>query len=276
MNCYSLQKKKIYIFGIGEFPETIKKILLKKGFDVKAFVVSKCNSLTQDVIDIKTFTELADAETVIIICLQNGNEQVRITNNLYQDGINKIIYLPMVDGPSIEYCHEMRKVYLTIRMGGDIAELKVPYCNPKRCSEDVICNVGDNIVFWCSVNHIKITLDDSNKYLNFIDNKPYFELFEYLLHDRGTIDDYINLNKERHPNIEEFLSDRRRLLETYEYAFTFDRQFFLDSPSNVEWMGDSFYMSDGCHRATYLNVKGFEKVPVICSYGDYEKYISSK
>lgn len=230
---------------------------------------------------------------VIIICLQNGMLHDEVAQALYDEGMQKIIYLPMQMNRSLYVLNMYRRVYQLVKAFQYESIDRIPLYRVKRNSPFIMIDEwGDKISFWCSVRYLcsadysmimrdmpKRSDTAKSKLLEYADvsvqmNRPYIELFKWLNGKDADIDLYLTFmgrisDKEK----ELLLEDRKKLYKIYEEAFRYNMSFFTTSPSCGIWNSRGYFnIEDGKHRIHYLYSKGYRRMPVVVSIGDFEKF----
>ncbi len=285
------------LYGENDFAKRTYKCLTEKGYCVKGYIDQKYSGYEEDQgiirTDLKGVKKLQGGGYVIIICLQNGMFHDSVAQALHDEGMQKIIYLPMQMNRSLYIQNMYRRVYQLVKAFQYESIDRIPFYRVKKNSPFIIIDEwGDKISFWCPVHYLYSANDSmimqnmpkhldtaKSKLLEYADvsiqmNRPYMELFKWLNGQNADIDLYLTFmgcitDKEK----ELLLEDRKKLYHIYEEAFHYNMSFFTTSPSCGIWNSCGYFnMEDGKHRIHYLYSKGYRKMPVVVSIDDFEKF----
>jgi len=309
LSYYTIAKNaKIVLYGAGLIGQKVRSILNHEGFFPTIFIDKRANELKEvdglPVLSIREFLNSTGAsDAVVIVCLNNGNQQEKVAHQLFEEGLRKIIYLPMSMGLDADRRHFRRKCYSNVTQGDNISEQQCLYLTDDDfkpfgaidSATDVflIAYTQKTVTFWCNCEIIwscgaalyqKIIAHDgrdvSPQLSRFAEQRikehaPYQELFKFLRGEENNIDLYLaymgqNSQEER----SKLLEDRKRLYLQFEQAFQYEPQFFTDSPSFGVWNSNGYVnLIDGMHRAQYLLSKGCKEIPVRVMKEDFNKII---
>lgn len=103
--------------------------------------------------------------------------------------------------------------------------------------------------------------------------KPYLALFETLLGQRASLDEYWEAFETLTFSKEDRIKNREFLVEEFEYHKSKNDQFFVESaPKAVLNPGGYWNLHGGHHRTGYLLAKGETFLPIKVRVPDYEKW----
>ena len=232
-------------------------------------------------------------EYAIIVCLNDGSKHDEIKDTLVQRGYNKILYLPLTCRLPVnvqlnlilKYNYFVRGLYSKLTM--------IPYSRLNRYDNTNICIVDINekfVTFWCHRDNLYVASSDYLKNssknidwklakyggLNIGANKPYIELFNYLLYYEKYPSEYLKIQRDSLKEQKLLLENRRRLVKQFEFHYEYDINFFAASASMAVYREEGgFFIIDGLHRATYLLCKGKLLIPICVSVKDFKLFEKS-
>lgn len=284
-------KEKIVIYGAGERGGRFAELFYKNGLEVKVVLDKRAAEIGEiqvenvaiQVIHPEKYIANADNE-IVIIALWNGMAHDEVAERLFERGFKKIIYLPMKKIRNRKSASEMPTVFNAIIEGQCYFEY-IPEYVEIITSPDVNCESRTYIIhmpvenlfseeeYELPIEELKgIELTKRKRIMkyageNLVNYRLYLQLFQYLDKAEGECDDYIDTQVricgETMDEKKRVLSDRYKLFQIYEEQFTLDRNFFIDSASEVVWNKKGYFnIKDGHHRAMYLLYKGIWNIPV--------------
>ncbi len=307
LSYYTIAKNsKIVLYGAGLIGQQVRKVLKREGFFPTMFIDKRANELKEvdglPVLSMKEFLNLTGAsDTVVIVCLNNGNQQEMVAHQLFEEGLHKIVYLPMIMGLDAERRHFRRRCYSNVMQGNNISEQRCLYLTDddfkpfgaidNAAGVFLIAYTQKTVTFWCNCEVIrscgaalyqKITArngrDVSPLFLKYAEQSirehtPYQELFKFLRGEENNIELYLAyMGQNSMEKRSMFLEDRKSLYIQFEQAFQYEPQFFTDSPSFGVWNSNGYVnLIDGMHRAQYLLSKGRKEIPVRVIREDFNK-----
>lgn len=295
---FTIEKSaEIWIYGYGALGQNCTKQLEQTGYYIRGYIDQRAKELScvcekNILCPTELSSNMVSQEVIVIICLQNGLSHEKIAHNLYQSGINKLVYLPMEINKSLYLRQLLRRAYKEVMQGGDIENIQIPRYDGKECLGEIVL-IRENkkrVAFWCSTKllHSACMYNEDSKRWNvdlsfsgtFLDRpiaecQPYIELFQYLQGIKKDVSLYMQFQgRVKKEEQDTLLDDRKRLYQVYEKAFKYEQSFFADSPSMCKWNdGGYFNVLDGMHRIFYLLSKGYDEVPIEVDKEDYDKYI---
>lgn len=270
----------ILIYGCGSLGQAICKNLNKSGYNVKAYIDKKADSIKEclghPVLSIEQLHNSSSKHGLIIIALNSGIEHDDIAQVLNRLGFEKILYISMAKYSEYYVRSVLRRAYNCLCIGEDIpcSLCNLPYYseivnNEYDCS--IIRKYDDYISFWCPVDDIYIIRDGINVSLK--EFQPYRDLFCYLEGAHVELSDYIK--ETGRFDDDTWLISRQELYNLYCDALKFDTAFFSESPSTCEFDMTSKRVSikEGVTRAHFLISKGYDRIPIVLSIVDFERWI---
>lgn len=111
---YKLKRDDIvYLYGINNISLNAYSSLKKKRYDIRGIIDNKKNFNDTRFINKDIFKKknIGNKEIVIIICLNDGMKHEVVAEEFFENGINKILFLPMNSGRSLEIDSIYRKSY---------------------------------------------------------------------------------------------------------------------------------------------------------------------
>ena len=284
-------KEKIVIYGAGERGNRFAEFFYKNGFQVEAILDKRADEISEfkvgnamiQVVHPGQYVANVDDE-IVIISLWNGLFHDEVAELLFERGFKNIIYLPMQKIRNRKSASEMRTIFNAIIEGQCYFESIPEYM-------EIITSSGFNRENGNYIIHMPIeNLFSEEEYIlpieelkgieltkrkeimkyageNLVNYRVYLQLFQYLDKAEGECDDYIDTQvskcDEKMDERKRILSDRYKLFQIYEEQFALDRNFFIDSASEVVWNKKGYFnIRDGHHRAIYLFYKGVWDIPV--------------
>ncbi len=223
--------------------------------------------------------------------LQNGMLHWDIAYNLYQHGINRVVFLPMKSG---FYSREMQNEFViqyNYLMGKKYTLMRVPYLQDemfeltgeRRWFEAKRLAGGESII-WMAIDLVRTTMREEKKYrdIPIAEFIPYINLFMLLKGEQEDISDYIRIyGKAPFPETSReaydyVLNKRRILYDFFEEQFDSGNiEYFIASAPVAEWNEKGYVnLCEGQHRCVYLMSKGMKYVPVRIRQDIFDKTTS--
>ncbi len=235
-----------------------------------------------------SINELNISEKVCaFIMLQNGMQHWDIACNLYKQGIDRVVFLPMKTGFFNKEIQEDFIIQYNYMMEGKYAAMRVPYlCDemfePGNGKKWYVARklAGDEKILWVSTDLIRTTLKETERYRNIpiAEFAPYINLFSYLSGEKTNISEYISLyGKSPFPESSKesfnFVHNKRiGLYEFFEDKFySGNLDYFVAAAPKAVWNKKGYLnLCEGQHRCVYLLTKGMKKVPVRLEKADID------
>lgn len=277
---------KVAIYGCGQRSCNIYQYFRNIGYTVSYFVDKQPSSYIGKfdcpVIKLDDIKDNEHLDVVFVIGLQNGILHDDIALELYNKGIEKILFLPT--SISYNYAENMREYYCKILENEWNENNEIPFFSDmikKLDNFNIIEDYDKKVICWVSMEYIFSLYDKGNiLYKNYFEKhisclKPYIELFEYIQGKAKYPGDYLTMN--RGNDVEQqkkLLEDRVRLFNIYEEKINKDAAYFCSAAPIALWDAkkEVFKILDGYHRAIYLFLKGWYEVPIRISKDDYYQY----
>ena len=281
------RKINIFLYGDNLIAESLFKALNEQGFFVSGIIDKKYNDICLDesvkkygdiifasLDNLTDFKNIDYANSLVIICLNNGMIHERVAEMLRTLHFKKIVYLPTDNKISIFDQEIMRNLFSDIVLEHNFSSVyKVPSFLPNNFPLMVIRRTAKytSLLFPVSLLFTNDLYEDP-RFKVFEDKRiteffPYFELFDYLecakLHKYPSsyLDIFTNYGTE--DDKRKLLADRVSLFHLYEHNFISNFPFFLFSPALIDIRKDGKpYVIDGYHRCIYLYKKGLKFIPV--------------
>lgn len=288
---YKLKRDDIvYLYGINNISLSAYSSLKKKRYDIRGIIDNKKNFNDTRFINKDIFKKknIGNKEIVIIICLNDGMKHEVVAEEFFENGINKILFLPMNSGRSLEIDSIYRKSYTDfLDMSYDNVIIPL-FVQIKNQNLTIIRETENSIIFLCPKELLRVgdevynKIDWSDKdteiqkdikkyiYCSIDEFDLYNNLWRYISNEKVDCNEYFKYKCKTLEEKKLLYENRRNLYNIYEQKLRLDMHFFYDSPAIVKWIDDSFgSIIDGLHRITYLNFKGFTQFPVKVKKHDY-------
>lgn len=303
---------KLVVYGASEMARIWTENILKKGFEVCAFLDRSAKSIGQ-VMGIPVFTleewEIS-SDALVIIMLTNAAQHREVARRLYEKGVNQVIFFPMsTNGLNIKNVSKLRMIYnQCIRQSFDSEIPEIPFLGElleeRDKSEAIIYQYSKEVVWWCPVelcysiskmDRDAIWYSDDTedagllrmKYLsdkNIYNLFPYWELFDFCYGEIEECPLYLEVyeksaqNKKGVYDAGRLLADRSRLVQLYEEEICkhMGISFFEESPADAV-MGEKgkVIIRDGWHRSIFLARRGYKWIPVRITADEYERFFNN-
>lgn len=288
---YKLKRDDIvYLYGINNISLNAYSSLKKKRYDIRGIIDNKKNFNDTRFINKDIFKKknIGNKEIVIIICLNDGMKHEVVAEEFFENGINKILFLPMNSGRSLEIDSIYRKSYTDfLDMSYDNVIIPL-FVQIKNQNLTIIRETENSIIFLCPKELLRVGDEVYNKidwedkdteiqkdikkyiYCSIDEFDLYNNLWRYISNEKVDCNEYFKYKCKTLEEKKLLYENRRNLYNIYEQKLRLDMHFFYDSPAIVKWIDDSFgSIIDGLHRITYLNFKGFTQFPVKVKKHDY-------
>ncbi len=218
-------------------------------------------------------------KTCVFIMLQNGMLHWDIAFYMYQHGINRVVFLPMIAG---FYSRKVQSEFITqynYMMEKKYALMRVPYLHDEMFEktdrrlwfEGKKLESGDFII-WMAVDLVKTTVHEYEKYrdIPIVAFDPYINLFKLLKGESADISEYIRIyGKAPFPETSReayvyVFNKRRDLYGFFEEQFNSgNMEYFMAAAPMAEWNEKGYVnLCEGQHRCVYLLSKGMKYVPI--------------
>lgn len=303
---------KLVVYGASEMARIWTENILKKGFNVCAFLDRNAKSIGQ-VMGIPVFTleEWENpSDALVMIMLTNAAQHQEIASRLYEKGVNQVIFFPMsTNGLNIKKVSELRKVYnQCIRQSFDPEIPDIPFFRELLDGggkpEAVICQYSKEVVLWCPVElcysiremgrdviwYSDCTEDKRLLRMKYLSDKniynlfPYWELFDYCYGETEECPLYLKVYGKSDQYQKDtydaggLLADRSRLIQLYEEEICKHRgiSFFEESPADAT-VGEKgkVIIRDGWHRSIFLVRRGYKWIPVRITAEEYKRFFNN-
>lgn len=273
------QNDGIVLYGYNEYCKQQVTALLNRGYDIVG-IVDKAKPI-QEYEGIKIVSSIADLnvtkKNIVFIMLQNGMLHWDIAFDVYQYGLNKILFLPMCKNNQDNVALELILQY-NYMLNGDYAIMQVPYLSERLFKRGDpkyrIAKELDNgeFIIWLSVDLIRTSFREG-KYKDVLITEflPYRNLF-LLLSGKcgGDIREYIRLyGKAPYPADSEdaynFIVEKRKVLYDFFESKYYEgnlEYFEVAAPRALYNPKGYVNLCEGQHRCVYLTSKGMVKVPI--------------
>lgn len=279
------EKDKILIYGYPKYDSTkeLLNYMVIQGWNICG-VIDKRASLLQEKstypiwkLEEIPFSKELRKTIVVIVLLQNGFLHTVIANALWEQGFEKILFVPK-DTSNIEK-RRMSEKYnaLLFRDFGVLKEIPIM---GKALLDEIIMIDGlikqEGNVYTVLVQTELLfsgRADSKLKEQNIKYCTEYLDLYDYLTGKKQTCQEYLWIACVEENKADEFLADRKRLYLFYEQKRVEGDSFFVDNAPRVVWNEKGYFnIVDGHHRAVYLAYCGQRKIPVQMTKADYLKW----
>lgn len=295
----------ILLYGYTKNAQDIANWLTQKSYHVKGYIDVRAEQIISDGRFPMYAPDYLDAcgvercEMVVILCFQNIMTQRKVAENLFEKGINKIIYLPDIGRGNYDMTSKMRQTYQKICLKESLVDCLIPTYNAmlnSRNSIRVVREFENDICILCPVQLIYSGMPYSKNFWQVRDidiykenvlmyadrsivlDKLYSNFFDYMMTGKEDCDVYIEIfARMSNKNKDDYFRDRIELFELYEKEYENNINFFMETPAMAEWnRGGYFNLVDGHHRVQYLYKKGHYFIPIIVSKKDYKLYVNDE
>lgn len=284
MRNYDITREcQIVLYGFNRYTKKQIEILREQGFSCRG-IIDRCAEAIKGYQGIKLvsdITELGDTGNVcVFIMLRNALNHMQVARTLYQQGVRKIIFVPMEQN---FYDREVQCeliIKYNAMLQHQYASLKnIPYVSEdffERVTEP-FCSVAmefhDDVIAWVSAEKIYTTVKASDGYddIPIAAFKPYISLFEFLEGGEADISEYVSLfgisAVSGDDRKKEIVTIRKQLFDYFENEINRGLEYFVVSAPSAQWNENGYLnLRGGHHRCMYLLNKGYRKIPVRISY----------
>ena len=296
---FKLCDKKIYIYGFDAPGRKIEKTLSDSGLFVQGFIDRRADEINNsNILTIESFiniTSFCRNSVAVIICFRNGLEHVKCAENLLQNRIINVVFLPLIDDGLNIYSRMMLCFYTTLSYANiidirkELPTLDLIFNNKFDFSRNVLLEIGEFIVVRIPVECIHIaefreTVDYSKRIVSRnielggggLDFLPGVELYNYIFNDGAEPEnylDYFTYNK----TFKEQLESRVQLFKFFYKKIKSEPDFFDYIPIkvNLNANGKWFNIVDGHHRAIFLANYGLTYLPCISKKTEWMEFFAN-
>lgn len=282
---------KIYLYGTNQISVDAYYNMIKQGYNVKGIIDQRATFYQPMCINKKQFFfENKDNEKIsIIICLNDGMKHEIVAEEIFENGIDKILFLPMQKELPFDLASHYRKSYSEF-LDGEYDRIYIPiYKVYKKQRFEIIAENKNSVVFLCPYEYLRVDeiVERRNILNERVKNKIkryvncyigefdlYLDLFRFFAGENAKSDDYFIYQRNNEKDRKELMANKRELYLLFENKFKSNIQFFYDSPAMARW-NDNGYCSvfDGLHRICFLYLKGINQFPVKIKKDDFYKMI---
>lgn len=292
----------ILIYGAGEIGTNITQNLVRKGYYVLAFLDKYKRGI--ETITGKPIYKFGEesvdvhkSKCIIFICLSDGMLHKSVALELWKEGYQYIICLPMNFSLSSKI-----KMQLSIRynliLDGQFSKIKEieSFNNYLQiqlyCKNSVIGDFDDIYIVWLREEILftefvplwngdksKVFTSQNNQNINITTFSEYQELFQYLKGERNECEGYWRSSVlKRTPQEKQLILERREeLLRTYEREYSFGMDFFIASAPKAIWNEKGYWnLHGGHHRMIFLQQKGHVLFPIRVKKDDFNVWCNKK
>ena len=284
MRTYDITREcQIVLYGFNVYTKNQVEILREQGFCCCG-IIDCCAETIKEYQGIKVvsdITKLGDPRKVcVFIMLQNALNHMQVAHMLFQQGVHKIIFIPMEHN---FYDREMQ-CELIIKYNAMLQNHYVLLKNIPYISEDFFervtepfCSVAmefyNDIIAWVPAEKIYTTMAEPDGYDNIpiAAFKPYISLFDFFEGREADISEYISLfgisALSGDDRKKEIVTKRKQLFDYFENEINRGLEYFIISAPNAQWNENGYLnLCEGQHRCVYLLNKGYRKIPVRVDY----------
>lgn len=282
-NYFTLENKKIFLWGNTSFAYKIYNNLLNDGIETSG-IIEKNNTTIKE-LPIYTLNEIEDkyskTEVIFVLCLKSSLNQEKLAEEIYKEGYHNIIFIPLTLSNAAS-THHMRTNYEQL-LYGDIKNLIFPIYDLFVMDDleyRIVKYFRSDIEIVINIKYIRTFYRDNviDELLCFRD-RPIAEydclneLYDYFynggIYPKNYMQFYMNGTKD-----DSFLVDRKQLFETFKNGYELCGMSFFESiPIPVELKENGLNITDGMHRASFLFKEGFSMIPVILSISDFKEFV---
>lgn len=295
----------ILLYGYTKKAQDIAVWLTQKSYHVKGYIDVRAEQIISDgrfpVYDPDHLDAcgIERCEMVVILCFQNIMTQIKVADNLFEKGIEKIIYLPDSGMGNSDMTGKMRQIYQKVCLKESLLDCPIPTYGvmlESKSSVRVVKEFENDICILCPVQLIysgmpysknlwqikDIDIYKENVIIyedkNIVLDKLYGSFFDYMMTGKENCEVYIEtFARMSKKNKDNYFRDRVELFELYEKEYENNINFFMETPAAAEWnRGGYFNLGDGHHRVQYLYKKGHYFMPIIISKKDYKLYVNAE
>ena len=225
-------------------------------------------------------------EICIWIMLQNAMQHADIAQVLYQQGVRKVLFVPMIRNlQHRDFQMEMTMLYNWMFLGRYEMLNQIPMLEEQQfqaCREqicDVITVGREEAVAWIPVPalHAISTAQDGYGDVPIVAFQPYYDLLSCLRGRNTEIDTYIanfvvgNDNEITEEIRARVLTERKRLVDYMDSECNRGADFFVAAAPQAVWNPKGFFnLCEGHHRCTFLIDRNWKKLPVRLKVSDIE------
>lgn len=303
----------VLIYGAGEIGKSVAFNLIHSGYQVLAFL-DKHKGRGETMIEKPVYmfgaesVDVDKSKCVIVICLSDGLQHKSVAVELWKEGYQYIICLPMNFAVSFK-----KRVDLSIRynliLDGQFSKIKKVesfgiYLKAQlNCMDSVIRRFGDNYIAWVReeilfTECLQMWTGDKSKVFTTPDNQNinitvfdgYRELFQYLQGESNGCEGYWKSSALEKTQQEKcaMIEKREELLRTYEREYGLGLEFFIAAAPQTIWNERGYWnLQGGHHRMIFLQQRGHVLFPIRVRKNEFDvwcnrdklkevkKYISS-
>jgi len=285
-------EEKIIIYGAGELGRQVYEHLKGKNMHIVAFFDKKATGKIDGIPVLSPYDEPLDlkerASVIVILCLNAGNEHRRIADDLYLNGYEKIVFLPLNYGMPYHTKIRLTRLYNQALSGEVIwSEVKQykEYLQIKWRDDAVIRE--DKEWIWVWINQEILFSED---YFNWKGDKKkihllndgvdvnlnayywYHGLFDYIDGIQSDCQEYLsifNIQQGTKAGIDK-ICDREKLVADLNQKLSYGLEFFIEAAPEVAWNSKGYFnLVGGHHRTIFLQNKGYVYYPVKMQKEDY-------
>lgn len=290
--------KEVILYGAGEVGVNLACSLKLKNYQVKCFWDQRGTGNVESKTQLPVYSNpqdvrmAASTDSIVIICLANGNLHYSVAEMIFAQGYSYIVFLPlmlpMAMGEKIKLISEYDAV-----LRGDLGDIEVRnyglYHRPVFNCEEVLYKADDEMV-WTYIplellytenfdnwkgDKQKVTGIPETFDKNIVCQKWYRHLFRYFRGDEQSPDYYFQSFKITYSEEEKKhrLMDRELLNNIYENEYKRGMAFFENTAPLVEWNTNGYFnLVGGHHRTVFLLEKGHDSFPVKMTRKDFDKW----
>lgn len=281
-------KDNMVIYGGGALGKERYRYF-SRHYHVSAFFDQNAASISTKDIDIPVYTpqegvNKLGTHIVVVVCIHNAFMHQEVAQNLYDLGIDKIIFLPMGEGYLTGPRVQMLEIY-TYCCEHDIDRIReIPYYSTLVKSAFVDCIIrksSEYIVSWCPIDllYTEENWPDGNANIPVASFRILAEGYEFF---QGRIDNADNFIQVYMPedgqseNVGDFLQRRFNTYLMLEKEWKENHEYFMYAPVEVKWNERAYFnVLDGHNRVCFLIDKGCRWIPVRMSRADYELWLNN-
>lgn len=282
---------KIYLYGINNISLKLYSNMKKEGYDIKGIIDQKKIFSDPRFINKETFLKnnAGDNNIIVIICLNDAMKHEKVAEEFFDDGIDKILFLPMKKELPFEIESYYRKNYGKF-LDEEYDGVKIPkYKFYKKQQFEIIAENKNSVVFLCPYEYLRVdeAVERRNVLNERIKNKSkryvncyigefdlYLDMFKFFAGENTNCDDYFMYQRNSEKERKELMANKKELYILFENKLKKNIQFFYDSPAMVRWNKNGFCnVIDGLHRICFLYLKGINQFPVKIKKDDFNKMI---
>ncbi len=302
LEIFSLKKdSKVFIYGAGALGRRIRSYIgdyyhFEGYIDQKkdSINLAGCGDLVYGLEDLNILSK----DICVIVCVHNGLWHRNICDELYNRGVDNILFLAVGDTFDYSQSQQMNEKYsIFMSQTFDISDIPKygSMCKQKNVDDyPILYQSGDFVTLLYPIellysdnanleeahNFRKIT-DQHRKYVDkpMTSHAPYLDLFRYMMfggdYPAAFIELYRNMNNSTHMTDEEFLDSKWKIYNLLEKEYLKGWGYLKYSPIYASWNENGYAnIRDGHHRAAFYYLKGMRRIPVRLSKEDYVKFQS--